>query len=126
MKHFSLYKMNFVGLFFSLLVLLVSVSCIRVDTPPVLEIIVLDQFNNPVSEAVVGIFDDREQWGMLENPAQVWKSTDEDGSVLFTGLFEKHYYIYAEKDGENNLKNEMVTQIPLMMNEQRRLIIHID
>lgn len=109
-----------------LLLWLLPAACMEVDTPPSLEVTVSDQFNNPVSGAAVALFADQEQWGMLENPVQVWKLTDEEGKVIFTNLFEQTYYIFAEKEARNNLKNEIKTPVPLMVNQRRLVIIHID
>lgn len=101
-------------------------SCIPVDTLPSLEIVVLDQYDNPVHQAVVGVFDDLEQWGLRENPVQAWKLTDEDGVVTFLNLNESHYYFFVEKGQANNLKNEIKTSVPLLINTKRQLTIHID
>ena len=120
-------KLNHMVLFlFSLGILSGLSGCIQVDTPAALEITVLDQYNNPVSGASVAIFDDLNQWGMLENPVQVWKLTDDLGIVTYTGLSEQHYYIFAEKGELNNLKNEIKTITPTIENQVLKIRIHID
>jgi len=101
-------------------------ACIKVDTPPSLEITVVDQYNNPVSEVLVSIFDKQEEWAMRENPLQAWKMTNADGEVLFVNLQEINYFIYAEKNDVNNIKNEIKTSDHLLINQKRLIRIHLD
>lgn len=101
-------------------------ACIKVDTPPSLEITVIDQFNHPVKEALVTIFDSQEEWAMRENPLQAWKMTDDNGKVMFLNLQETNYFIYAEKGKLNNLKNEIKTAEYLLNNQIRLIRIHVD
>lgn len=116
-------KLQFLGI--AVFLLLLS-GCLKIDTPPALEIQVLDSFNNPVKNAVVGLFDNQEEWGMLENPIQVWRTTDQQGRVRFLNLLEKKYYIFAEKGALNNLKTEIVISDKLLRNELRLITIHIE
>lgn len=112
---------------YGLIVLTVCLaSCIKIDTPPSLGIVVIDQYNNPVSEALVAIFDSQEEWGMKENPVQSWKMTDINGIVKFVNLKEANYFIFAEKNNLNNLKNEIGTTSALVINHERIIRIHID
>lgn len=101
-------------------------ACIKVDTPPSLGITVIDQYNNPVKEALVTIFDSQEEWAMRENPLQAWKMTDDNGKVMFVNLQETNYFIYAEKGKLNNLKNEIKTAENLLDNQIRLIRIHVD
>lgn len=101
-------------------------SCFKFDSDPALEVKVVDQLNNPVSGALVGLFDSQKEWGMLENPIQVWKKTENNGTVTFVGLPEKEIFIWAEFGSFNNLKNEIRTQSILKKNEILQLTIHID
>lgn len=107
--------------------MITSVSaCIKVDTPPAIEITVLDSFNNVVSDALVAIFDNQDEWAMRENPLQVWKKTDINGKVLFLNLQERNYYVFAEKGNLSNLKTEILTNNKLLVNQIQSLRIHID
>ena len=111
----------------SLTLMLVTVAaCVRIDTPPSLEITIVDSFNNVVSEALVALFDSQEEWALRENPIQVWKITDSFGEVQFLNLQEKNYFIYAEKGNLNNLTTEITTSSKLINNQIRLLIIHIE
>lgn len=109
-----------------LLMMAYLLACIKVDTPPSLEITVIDQYNNPVKEALVTIFDSQEEWAMRKNPLQAWKMTDDNGKVMFVNLLETNYFIYAEKDMLNNLKNEIKTADSLLKNQIRLIRIHVD
>ncbi|MEA1875970.1 MAG: hypothetical protein U9N86_03825 [Bacteroidota bacterium] len=109
-----------------LLMMAYLLACIKVDTPPSLEITVLDQYNNPVEEVLVTIFDSQEEWAMRENPLQAWKMTDGNGKVMFVNLQETNYFIYAEKGKLNNLKNEIKTADNLLNNQIRLIRIHVD
>jgi len=112
---------------FSLIVLTSYLAaCIKVDTPPALEITVIDQYNNAVSGALIAIFDSQEEWAMRENPVQAWKMTDTNGKVMFVNLQEINYFIYAEKDNLNNLKNEIRISDIILNNQIRIIRIHID
>ncbi|MCK5821088.1 MAG: hypothetical protein KAH17_04350 [Bacteroidales bacterium] len=101
-------------------------GCIKVDTPPALELIVIDQYNNPVGEVLLALFDTQEEWAMQENPLQAWKISDANGRVMFVNLQERNYFIFAEKDKLNNLKNEITTSDILLNNQIRQIRIHID
>lgn len=111
---------------FIFLILLLPAACIQIDTPPSIEITVLDQFSNPVDQAAVALYSNLEQWGMGENPVQTWKLTNSEGKVIFVNLIEQNYYILAEKAELTNLKNEISTQVPLIANTRRQLIVHVD
>jgi len=112
---------------FSLIVLSSYLAaCVKVDTPPALEITVIDQYNNAVSGALVAIFDSQEEWAMKENPVQAWKMTDANGKVMFVNLQEINYFIYAEKDNLNNIKNEIRISDIILNNQIRIIRIHID
>ncbi len=111
--------------FLTTIVLLVS-SCIKIDVPPSLEILVVDEFNNPIDQALVGLFESVDEWGMKENPVQAWKKTQDDGKVIFVELLEMNYYVVVEKGKLNNLRNEIRTTEVLKDNRITTLVIHID
>jgi len=96
-----------------LMSLLVSQGCLKVDQPPALRVTVLDQWGEPVDGAVVGLFESYDTWKDLEYPAQVWRSCDRAGQVVFFDLQEIPYYIYARKgDVDNSLDEIQLTTIP--------------
>jgi len=48
-------------------------SCSKQDTNPQLEIKVVNLDGQPVPDVKVGLFDELDEWSMLENPVQVWR-----------------------------------------------------
>jgi len=101
-------------------------SCIKIDTPPGLKVTVMDIYNEPVNEALVALFDSQKEWGMLENPVQTWKMTDEEGSVTFFNLEEKVYYLYAEKDSLTNVQDQIAVAVSLNKNTIGQVTVHIE
>lgn len=101
-------------------------SCRKIDTPPMLELTVVNTEGQSVSGVMVGLFDDLDQWGMLENPVQAWRETDVDGKVLFAGLREEIYYFYADADSLSNIGGKIKLTEPLRINETRQLRITIE
>jgi hypothetical protein len=109
----------------SLLLLGFFSGCIKYDTPPQLEVIVLDANESKVTGAYVTLFENEAEWEKRINPVQVWRRTDNEGAVLFNDLQENKYYIYARFDGMDNSFNEYSTVEPLVVNQVRSVIIHI-
>ncbi|MCX6224588.1 MAG: hypothetical protein NTV01_07540, partial [Bacteroidia bacterium] len=56
-------------------------ACLKVDTLPQLEILVLDEKGAGISGAYVALFDSADEWNKRENPVQVWRRSDSDGWV---------------------------------------------
>ena len=108
------------------LISVMLVSCVKIDTPPALEVKVLDQYNDVVAGARVSLYTSLEEWSMLENPVQVWKNTDQNGKVTFLNLQEVFYYVYVEKDTLNNIKEEIVTHQKLKVNIISTLEVHVN
>lgn len=118
-------KIPFYAVLITTIILLLN-SCIMIDEPPSIEIKVVDEFNNPVDQALVGVFQNFDEWGMKENPIQAWKKTQDDGKVIFVELLKMNYYIVVEKGKLNNLRNEIRTTEALTENRITKLVIHID
>jgi len=100
-------------------------GCIKYDTPPQLEVIILDPNESRVTGAYVALFENLTEWEKRINPVQVWRRTDNDGVVLFNDLKENRYYIYARFDGMDNSFKEYSTVEPLVVNSVKSVIIHI-
>ena len=109
--------------FFSLV--LINISCSKIDSLPQLEITVLSESGNPVPGIPVAIFEDQREWSMLENPVQAWRETDQEGKVLFTDLMEMEYYFYADGGSLNNLGDKIRIMERLKLNEKRKITIVI-
>ena len=109
-----------------LLVLLFTLmACVKIDVQPQLKVVVKDAEGQLVGDAVVGLFENVEEWSMRENPTQAWKSTNKNGEVLFVDLIEGHYYIYIRKNGLDNSSGVISLDKPLKMNQQYQVIIFI-
>lgn len=106
------------------LVLLLD-ACIKVDTLPQLEILVLDEQGSIVTGAYVALFENAGEWETRKNPVQVWRRTGTDGKVLFVDLDEATYYVYARYDGKDNSVDEAATLETLQLNQKSRIIIHL-
>jgi hypothetical protein len=104
----------------------VNTSCTKIDTPPMLEITVKDDNGQTVEGIAVGLFDDIDEWSMLENPVQAWKITDITGKVLFRDLMEDIYYFYADGDSINNIGRDIMLSDPLKINEIRQITIVVE
>lgn len=109
----------------ALLLALLLPGCVKIDTLPQLEILVLEQNDAFVSGAYVALFESVDEWNNRSNPAQVWRNTDAEGKVLFVDLKEIDYFIYVRYDGKDNSLGEMSTDKPLKMNQRDKIIIHI-
>ena len=105
--------------------LLIS-GCTKIDTLPMLEITVNDLNGSPVDGVLVALFDELDEWSMLENPVQAWKETGFNGRVLFRDLKEEVYYFYADGDSINNVGHEIRLGDPLAMNEIRKITIIVE
>lgn len=113
-----------VGLLALLLAFMV-VSCIKTETLPQLEIVVLNESGAKVTGAMVALFDNQEEWSKMKNPVQAWRMTDADGKVVFVDLKEIIYYIYVRYDGKDNIIDEISTAQPLQMNKKNIIVIHV-
>jgi hypothetical protein len=103
-------------LFFTLI--LGCKKTIYIDSPPQLEIAVVDASNNKVLGAEVTIFLSEDDWQNKTNPvAQI--TSDVNGSALFTDLEETIYYFYVQKGSLDNTLATSYFQNPLKMNEIR-------
>lgn len=101
-------------------------SCSKIDTLPQLELTVVNSTGQPVPGAIVGLFDQLDEWSMLENPVQVWRETDNKGKVLFIDLKEEIYYFYANSDTLSNIGHEIKLKEPLRLNEIRKVELIIE
>jgi len=101
-------------------------SCSKQDTNPQLEIKVVNLDGQPVPDVKVGLFDELDEWSMLENPVQVWRETDQNGEVLFVDLIEQVYYIYADGDSLSNIGHQIMLDEVLIVNEIRQLTVTIE
>jgi len=125
--------MNYLGkyTYMSILAVLVifgigiTTSCSKIDVPPMLEITVIDQDGSPAAGIIVGLFDDQDEWSMLENPVQAWKETDSNGKVSFIDLKEIIYYFYADGDSVNNFGSQIMLSEALKMNEIRQVVLSV-
>ena len=101
-------------------------SCTKIDTPPMLEIKVVNTNGQAVSGVMVALFNGLDEWSMLENPVQVWRETDTDGKVLFIDMIEEIYYFYADGDSLSNIGHEIKLLEPLRMNEKRQVTVTVE
>ncbi len=115
------YKLGSLALFLGL----VLFGCIKVDTLPQLEILVLDENGAGISGAYVALFDNADEWNKRKNPVQVWRRTESDGKVVFVDLKEITYYIYVRFDGKDNSVGEISTAEALQVNKKSMIVIHI-
>lgn len=104
---------------------LVLSGCIKVDTLPQLEILVLDEKDAAIPGACVALFDNPDEWSKRENPVQVWRLTDSEGRVVFVDLNEITYYIYARFDGKDNSVGEISTAGAIQLNQKCMIVIHL-
>lgn len=104
----------------------INPACVKIDTPPMLEIRVVDIGGNPQEGIVVGLFDELDEWSMQQNPVQAWRETDKQGKVRFIDLQEIAYYIFADGDSVNNLGNKVRLDEALKYNEQRQLTVTVE
>jgi hypothetical protein len=109
----------------TLLLLGIFSGCLKFDTPPQLEVIVLDSNDSGVTGAYVALFESETEWEKRINPVQAWRRTDNDGAALFNDLKENKYYVYARFNGLDNSFNGYATVEPLVLNQVRSIIIHI-
>lgn len=109
----------------SCLFAIVAAGCVKVDTPPQLEIQVLDAKGNPVSGAVAGLFESEQEWVRLTNPVQPWRRTGADGKVLFADLHEVTYFFYVRFNGTDNSLGEISLAEPLQRNRKHHIIVMI-
>ncbi|MFA5815029.1 MAG: carboxypeptidase-like regulatory domain-containing protein [Bacteroidales bacterium] len=117
-------KFNILGSF-ALCLALVLFGCIKVDTLPQLEILVLDEKGASISGAYVALFDSADEWNIRKNPVQVWRQTDSDGKVVFVDLKEITYYVYVRFDGKDNSVGEVSTTEPLQVNQRNKIVVHV-
>ena len=110
---------------FAICLALMLQGCVKVDSLPQLEILVVDETGACVSGAYVSLFDSSEEWSSRKNPVQVWRRTDSDGKVVFVDLKEITYYIYARFDGKDNSVGEVFTAEALQVNQRSMTVIRI-
>jgi len=101
-------------------------SCTRIDTPPALQLTIIDREGIPLQDVMVGLFDELDQWSMLENPVQPWRETGSDGKVMFNNLKENVYYFYADADSLSNISTMIKTDDSLIINEIRKLTVIVE
>lgn len=101
-------------------------SCSKVDVAPMLEIKVVTAGGQPAGNVMVGLFDDIEEWSMLENPVQPWRETGSDGRVIFNSLREDIYYFYADADSLSNISTLIKLNRPLAVNEKRLITVIVE
>ncbi len=101
-------------------------SCTKIDTLPQLELSVVDIEGQAVQGVIVGLFDQLDEWSMLENPVQAWHETDDKGRVLFIDLQEQIYFFYADGDTLSNIGHEIALKEPLQLNELRKVKLIIE
>lgn len=99
--------MNIKFLYFILLSALLN-SCTSGDPDPTanLELTILDDLAEPVSDASVVLYATLEDWQKEENPLLATKTTSSDGKVFFFDLEQKTYYMDIQKDNFNNWKGK--------------------
>lgn len=100
-------------------------GCIKFDTLPQLEILVLDEKGASVPGAYVALFESAGEWNSRENPVQVWRRTDSGGKVMFVDLKEITYFVYARFDGKDNSVDEISVPAPLQVNQRAKIVIHV-
>ncbi len=111
-----------------LFVLLMAASfqgCFKLDSGPRLEILVVDQLENPVPGAYVALFETESEWSSRKNPVQVWRKTDAAGKVLFADLREIKYWIYARSGSLDNSLGEINTIEGLQNNKIASIVVHV-
>lgn len=86
------------------------------NTKPQLEVIVLDAGLNLVEGAEVQLYSNQEDWFNKENKITSLTS-DQNGAVLFTELYESIYYFYAIKDSMDNTTDVSYFEEALNENE---------
>ena len=126
MKKTIVHITSLIIVIFSLGVILSLGSCSEIDTAPILEIKVINSTGQPAGGVMVGLFDDLEQWSMLENPVQPWRETGSDGRVIFNSLREDIYYFYADADSLSNISSVIKLDRPLVKNEIRLITVTIE
>lgn len=114
-------------LYHILLIILVIVfsfsGCIKPDISPRLEIRVSNESGDAVEGAYVSLYENIDEWGMHNNPVQVWKETDVEGKVLFIGLSEIVYYFYILKDNMDN--SDSYIKLEEALSESKIMIINV-
>jgi hypothetical protein len=118
-------RKNIILLVASILLVFTLHGCVKVDTLPQLEIIVLDENGTKISGASAALFSSLDEWNKRINPVQVWRKTDADGKVLFIDLDEIKYFVYVRYDGKDNSLTEVSTEEALTINQRNSITIHI-
>jgi hypothetical protein len=130
-KNYSFKKLNIkYRVYLKILMLVVLISAcseeiIYTDVLPQLEIKTLDANGNVAQNVQVSLYLTEADW--LENTNKiVQKTTDSNGNALFDNLEEKVYYIFAEKNNQNNLNGISFFSAPLRKNEVRVITTSIN
>lgn len=114
-------KKNLILIISILLITLNSCETIvNIDTPPQLEITVLDIDGNSVQEANVSLFETESDWKNKTNQLFT-KKTNNNGIVLFENLESKIYYFYVEKLNMNNIESIAVIDKELQTNIKAKI-----
>ena len=119
------YKYYFIFLIIALFTIIDLNSCVKPDDAPRLEITVYNEAGDQVEGAYVSLYENIDEWGMENNPVQVWKKTNAEGKVIFIGLREIVYYFVVKKDQMNNSGTQVCLVSKLKMNEFMKVNIDI-
>lgn len=111
-------KKHVISLLLLMILLMGCKKTVYIDNAPQLEIVVVDPSNNKVSGAVVTIFISEEDWQNKANSIDQ-KTSDINGSALFTELEETKYYFYVQKGLLDNTLGVSYFSNPLKLNEIR-------
>ncbi len=96
----------------------------KLDNKPQLEITILDEAKESVSDAIVLIYDTSEDLAAQNNVIFHAKSNSE-GIALITNLEERSYYFYIFKGELTNKRGYSYFEEPLITNVRSRLVVTI-
>ncbi|MFC2096979.1 hypothetical protein ACFLSI_01465 [Bacteroidota bacterium] len=114
------------GLLLIILITIINLnSCVKPDDAPRLEITVMNEAEEVVTDAYVSLYENIDEWGMQNNPVQVWKKTNAEGKVTFIGLREIVYYFVIKKDQLDNSGTQVSLDNKLKMNEFVKIAVEI-
>lgn len=97
---------------------------VSVDNKPQLELNVINQEGNAVSDAVVLLYGSHDN--MINQDSIIYQiSTNSNGAVLFTNLEEQVYHFYIFKGNLNNKREVNKLSDPLKTNTRAKLLVTI-